>query len=179
MDVKQTEEKLTKLLATLKNNRDHVPLEELHTRYKKPYDALCQEIKDACSDYLTAVCFHDFRCNKLFWKECLAVILKAKEESGIIPQISRAVFQRQSMTEVKELAEKLRKAYWEALTPFFEKYICLLLPPECFDEPPATPLLFNKATGCFYEDGAWIVKSDEENRRAMDVNPLQEVAEAN
>ena len=55
MDVKGTEEKLTKLLATLKKNRDHVPLAELHTRYKKPYDALCQEIKSACSDYLTAV----------------------------------------------------------------------------------------------------------------------------
>ena len=41
MDVKQTEEKLTKLLATLKKNRDHVPLDELRTRYRKPYLALC------------------------------------------------------------------------------------------------------------------------------------------
>ena len=55
MDVKGTEEKLTKLLATLKKNRDHVPLAELHTRYKKPYDALCQEIKSACSDYLLSL----------------------------------------------------------------------------------------------------------------------------
>ena len=45
MDVKGTEEKLTKLLATLKKNRDHVPLEELHTRNKNPYDALCQKSK--------------------------------------------------------------------------------------------------------------------------------------
>ena len=40
-----------------------------------------------------------------------------------MPQISRALFQRQSMTEVKELSEKLRNAYQEALAPFFEKYI--------------------------------------------------------
>lgn len=175
MDVKETEDKLTKLLATLKKNRDHVPLDELRTRYKKPYVALCQEIKNACSDYLIAVCFHDFRCNKLFWKECLAVLLKAKEDSGIMPQISRAVFQRQSMTEVKELSQNLRKAYWEALNPFFEKYICLLLTPECFDEPPAMPLIFNEATGCFYEDGTWIVKNDESNHCLIKNNPLQEV----
>lgn len=178
MDVKGTEEKLTKLLATLKKNRDHVPLEELHTRYKKPYDALCQEIKSACSDYLTAVCFHDFRCNKRFWEECLAVILQAKEDSRIMPQISRALFQRQSMTEVKELSEKLRNAYQEALAPFFEKYICLLLSPECFDEPPAIPLIFNEATGCIYENGAWILESDEPQGGPLHVNPLQEAAES-
>lgn len=178
MDVKKAEETLTKLLATLKKNRDHVPLDELHTRYKKPYDALCQEIKEACSDYLTAVCFHDFRCNKLFWKECLGVLLRAKEDSGIMPQISRAVFQRQSMAEVKELSQNLRKAYWEALNPFFEKYICLLLTPECFDEPPAIPLIFNEATGCIYEDGAWIVKNDETIHSLINNTPLRKVAKS-
>lgn len=176
MDVIKTEEKLAKLLATLKKNRDHVSLEELHSRYKKPYDALCQEIKDACSDYLIAVCFHDFRCNKLFWKECLAVLLKAKEDSGIMPQISRAVFQKQSMSEVKELSSKLRNAYWEALTPFFDKYACLVLTSECFDEPPAIPPLFNKATGYYYEDGIWVIKNEELQGCPLYVNPLQETA---
>lgn len=37
-----------------------------------------------------------------------------------MPQISRALFQRQSMTEVKELSEKLRNAYQEALAPFLK-----------------------------------------------------------
>lgn len=178
MDVKETEEKLTKLLATLKKNRDHVPIEELHTRYKKPYDALCEEIKSACSDYLTAVCFHDFRCNKLFWEDCLAVILKAKEDSGIMLQISRALFQRQCMTEVKELSDKLRTVYLEALAPFFEKYVCLLLTPECFDEPPAIPPIFNEATGRFYEDGAWVIKPNESPGCTMYVKPFQEIAES-
>ena len=69
-------------------------------------------------------------------------------------------------------------AYQEALAPFFEKYICLLLSPECFDEPPAIPLIFNEATGCVYENGAWILESGEPQGCPLHVNPLQEAAES-
>ena len=64
------------------------------------------------------------------------------------------------------------------LAPFFEKYICLLLSPECFDEPPAIPLIFNEATGCVYENGAWILESGEPQGCPLHVNPLQEAAES-
>ena len=86
MNLEDTEKKLTKLLATLKKNRDHVPLDELRTKYKAAYLKLCQEIWDTCASYLTAVCFRDFRCNTLYWDECKKVLLKAKKDSGIIPQ---------------------------------------------------------------------------------------------
>ena len=158
MNLEETEQKLIKLLAILKKNRDHVPLDELRTKYRTAYIKLCQEIWDACASYITAICFHDFRCNVLYWEECKKILLKAKQDSGIIPQIHNALYQRQSIGEVRELAQKLRTHYQEALEPFYSAHSCLLLIEECFDEPPAIPPLYNKVTGYFYEDGAWVEK---------------------
>lgn len=39
---------LEKLLQTLKNNRDKVPLQVLKSKYKTGYDALCKNIKVIC-----------------------------------------------------------------------------------------------------------------------------------
>ena len=159
MDVKQTEEKLTKFLATLKKNRDHVPLDELRTRYRKPYLALCKEIGEACNDYLTAYCLHGLRCNRSLWDECAAALNKSRQESGIMDQIRQALFKRQNLAEFKELAVKLKAVYDDALQSFYQAHTCLLITPECFDDPPAVPPIFNEATGYFYEDGEWVEKS--------------------
>lgn len=158
MNLEETEKKLTKLLTTLKKNQDHVPLEELRTKYRTAYMKLCHEVWDTCASYITAVCFRDFRCNALYWDECKKILLKAKKDSGIIPQIHDALYQRQSIGEVRELTEKLHNVYLEALEPFYSAHACLLLVEECFKEPPAIPPLYNKATGFFYEDGAWVEK---------------------
>lgn len=158
MDLKESEKKLTKLLTTLKKNRDQVPLEVLQTRYRTPYIKLCREIWDVCASYMTAACFREFRCNTLYWEECKKILLKAKQDSGIIPQIHEALYQRQNIEEVRELTEKLHKVYLDALEPFYAAHSCLLITEECLEEPPAIPPLYNKVTGYFYEDGAWVEK---------------------
>lgn len=96
-----------------------------------------------------------------------------------MPQISRALFQRQSMTEVSELSGKAEKCLSEALAPFFEKYICLLCSHlSVLMNSGHFPLIFNEATGCVYENGAWILESGEPQGCPLHVNPLQEAAES-
>lgn len=159
MDANEAEKQLKKLLSTLKKNRDHVPIEELRTRYRKPYLALCEEIKAACNDYLNAYCLHGLRCNKSLWEDCQAALTKSRQESGIIPQIRQALFERQNLAEFKQLAAALKAVYDDALQSFYQAHTCLLVTPECFDDPPAEPPIFNEATGYFYENGTWIEKS--------------------
>jgi len=49
------EAKLEKLLLTLKQNREQVPLETLKTYYAKPYHDLTEDIKTTLIDYVKSV----------------------------------------------------------------------------------------------------------------------------
>lgn len=60
---------LEKLLQTLKNNRDKVPLQVLKSKYKTGYDALCKNISHTASEYAKQVSLHDIRIHKDYLEE--------------------------------------------------------------------------------------------------------------
>lgn len=143
-------------LDTLKRNRAAVPLEVLKTKYRKPYTKLCQDIADTASAYVRTVTLGDIRLLSRFLDEAVPIIQTAIDESGILRQISKAAFRRQSIEEINQLAETLKKQIDGALEPFYERHLCLYASEECFGDPPRSPELYNEATGCVFRNGKWI-----------------------
>ena len=47
-----------------------------------------------------------------------------------------------------------------ALQPFYMRHMCLYVTPECFDDPPKTPEVYNDATACVWRDGTWQLLED-------------------
>ena len=59
----------------------------------------------------------------------------------------------------KEAAD--REAEFEAaLQPFYMGHMCLYVTPECFDDPPKIPEVYNDATACVWRDGTWQLLED-------------------
>ena len=159
-------------LDTLKRNIEAVSLPVLKTKYKKPYERLCKDIRTATADYVTGVIFQDFRLKKEYLKEVVPIIQAAIRQSGLVPQIHAAAL-HQDLPVMDNLAADLRTKVKEALEPFYEKHLCLYITDECLGENPKTPDIYNDATGCILRDGAWIPMDDTENAVLLFVNRKQ------
>lgn len=143
-------------LDTLKRNLDVVPREVLKTKYKKPYNKLCQDISISATAYVKKITLSDIRIRIDFQNEAVPLIENAIQQSGLLRQISAAAFRRQDIAEIDKLALELRQRIQDALKPFYEKHLGLYLSAECFANPPKPPELYCEATGCILHDGAWI-----------------------
>ena len=54
-----------------------------------------------------------------------------------------------------------KRLYWYAKTSWVsEEDMCLYVTPECFDDPPKTPEVYNDATACVWRDGTWQLLED-------------------
>ncbi len=149
-------EELAKLLATLKHNREKVPLDVLKTKYKKGYAALCADIKRKASDYAAKVALNGIRIHKDYLDEAVPIINGTIERSGILKQLSGAAFSRQDIAEFDSLAGTLREKILAGLEPFYEKHLALYITPECLEDPDTLPLIYCVASNCFWQDGKWI-----------------------
>ena len=87
----------------------------------------------------------------------------AVKQTKRLKQISDAAFQRQDIDEIESLALALRKEIEAALQPFYMGHMCLYVTPECFDDPPKTPEVYNDATACVWRDGTWQLLEDTSN----------------
>lgn len=147
---------LEKLLNTLKVNRDKVPLNILKTKYKKGYEELCVSIRNTTSDYVKQIVLHEIRIHKDYLDKGIAIIEQAIQESGLLKEISKAAFCKQNITEVTNLALKLRKTILEALEPFYGNHTGLYITPECLENPDILPDLYCFANGCIWKERQWI-----------------------
>ena len=85
-------DELSKLLSTLKHNREKVPLDILKTRYKKGYDTLCERIRHAASNYAKHIVLCGIRIHEDYLDEAAAVINGTIENCGILKKLSKAAF---------------------------------------------------------------------------------------
>ena len=136
-------------LETLRRNLQVVSMEVLKTKYKKPFDALRQDICKAATAYTRFLVFDGMRIKHKYFDEA-------------VPYID-AAFQRQDIDEIESLALALRKEIEAALQPFYMGHMCLYVTPECFDDPPKTPEVYNDATACVWRDGTWQLLEDTSN----------------
>ena len=147
-------------LETLRRNLQIVSMEVLKTKYKKPFDALRQDICKAATAYTRFLVFDGMRINHKNVDEAVPYIDTAVKQTKRLKQISDAAFQRQDIDEIESLALALRKEIEAALQPFYMGHMCLYVTPECFDDPPKTPEVYNDATACVWRDGTWQLLED-------------------
>ena len=147
-------------LETLRRNLQVVSMEVLKTKYKKPFDALRQDICKAATAYTRFLVFDDMRIKHKYFDEAVPYIDAAVKQTKRLKQISDAAFQRQDIDEIESLALALRKEIEAALQPFYMGHMCLYVTPECFDDPPKTPEVYNDATACVWRDGTWQLLED-------------------
>lgn len=147
---------LEKQLRTLKNNRDKVPLNVLKTKYKNAYDALCQDIKAQASEYASIIALQGIRIHKDYLAEGLPIVDATIQKSGILQDLSKAVFCRQDMNEFTTLALCLREQILSALEPLFHAHLGLFITSECLENPDILPEVYCTVNNCILRDGKWI-----------------------
>ena len=149
-------EELSKHLATLKRNREKVPLEVLKTKYRKGYTGLCADIKCRASDYAAKVILKGIRISKDYLDEAVPIINGTIERSGLLKQLSRAAFSHQDIAEFDSFANVLREKILADLEPFYMRHLGLYITQECLEDPDVAPLVYCMANHCFWQDGEWI-----------------------
>lgn len=165
MDITELHNVLTALLDKLKRNREIVPLSELKTKYRKPYTALCEEIRSAVINYVQKVVWQGIRIRKDYFEEVKPIMESAIQQSGLVRQISAAAFRRQDIREIEQLSHALNEYVKKALEPFYNQHLGLYLTEDCFADPPRIPDIYNDVTGCILRDGKWIpIETLQENR---------------
>ena len=147
---------LASYLDTLQRNLAVVSMEILKTKYKKPFDDLCQNIRLSASAYVKQVTLKDIRIHKKYLTEAVPLIESAIKQSGTLPMIAAAAFKRQDIDEIDTLASELKIYILEALEPFFARHIGLYVSKECLADPERQPELYNDVTGCILRDDTWV-----------------------
>lgn len=82
MDITELYQSLSALLDKLKRNRELVSLSELKTKYRKPYTALCEDIRAATSAYVNKAVLQGIRIRKEYSKEAIAIIETSIKQFG-------------------------------------------------------------------------------------------------
>ena len=143
-------------LDTLKRNLAVVSLEELRTRYKKPFDELRHNISTTATAYVKQAALENLRIRQDFLEEARPIIQDTIDQSGLLRQISEAAFRRQDMDEIDRLVLDLKFRISLALDPFYERHLRLYMKktPPGIQPPPAE--FYNEATGCIWRNGAWV-----------------------
>ena len=110
-------------IELLKLNREKVPLSILKTKYKNGYDTLCKELKDTGSKYARQLTLSGIRIHKDYIDEGSERINRIIEESGIMKQLSKAVFSDQNIDGFESLCKELRaRIQNEAETLYQERH---------------------------------------------------------
>ena len=149
-------DELSKLLSTLKHNREKVPLDILKTRYKKGYDTLCERIRHSASNYAKHIVLCGIRIHEDYLDEAAAVINGTIENCGILKKLSKAAFSHQDINEFDSLAGTLREKVLADLESFYRKHLGLYITPECLEDPEVKPLIYCVANDCVLQAGKWI-----------------------
>lgn len=156
MDKNKLRTALESHLDTLRRNLAVVSLDELKTKYKKPFDELRHNISTTATAYVKQVTLEGLRIQQNFQEEARAIIQDTIDQSGLLKQITEAAFQRQDMDEVDRLVLDLKLRINLALDPFYERHLRLYMKktPPGIQPPPAE--FYNEATGCIWRNGAWV-----------------------
>lgn len=144
---------LEKLLSTLKNNRDNVPLDVLKSRYKEPYEALVAQINETASTFVKLVLTDQLILNPKFpIDEQIAVINQTIEDSGMPKRMGSCISKTYSTKRLHELALELRQQVENALWPYIDQETCLLAD---WMDIQKTPVIYNTLTKKVYINDKW------------------------
>lgn len=154
-------EELKAKVEQLKKNRENVSLEMLKTKYKKPYETLLHSIKELAERILVArsqkdlVIRMDDEGDKLI-EEINKAIEGETKPGGIMKRISQALYKEYDVEKFETCVEEMRIRLWNLWIPYWQKYCCLYVTAENWEEPYPPPRIYNELTKEFQnEDGTW------------------------
>lgn len=162
-------------LDTLKRNLAVVSLEELKTKYKKPFDELQHNIRTTATAYVKQVTLENLRIRADLLEEARPIIQSAIDQSGLLKQISEAAFRKQDISEFDRLALELKEQINRALAPFYNRHLRLCMEKTSPGTQPKTAEFYNEATGCIWRDGAWTPMQIDSNFVLL---PVQDIPRA-
>lgn len=142
-------------LDTLRRNLEVVSIEILKTKYKKPYEALANDICAAATAYTQYIALTDIRLKSNYFSEAKPYIDSAVQNTTALKEISDVALSHQDIEEIERLALSLRQEIMDALHPFFLRHLCLYMSTECLENPGKLPELYNDVNGCIWRDGTW------------------------
>lgn len=100
--------KYQELLQCLKKNKENVPPELLLTKYEKPYNRLRNEIANMTSRIVKDIALFGWKVERDEVPEVCAIVNSVTKESGIMRDVSHAVYQEQNVDKVLNCAALLR-----------------------------------------------------------------------
>lgn len=116
-------EELRRLLLVLKNNRDHIPISVLKSKYKNAYNNLCDKIRTAASVYVKEVSLHNLQVHIAYAEEISSIVTEAINNSGILHELSEVIYQNQDLDQFIKLTENLRKVVLLSLSDYMDAKI--------------------------------------------------------
>lgn len=149
-------EELKTMVQKLKANREKVPKKLLETKYKKPYRELLESIQETATQIL-----HERALAGIIIRtddgdgiveKIQAAIDEEQKTSGIMKQISHAIFKHYDVGEFEELVEKMHSKVWNLWIPYWQEHCCLYAIPENWEEPYPPPRIYNELTDEFLVD---------------------------
>lgn len=147
-------------LDTLKRNLAVVTMDVLKTKYRKPYLELQNNLCTVTSDYIKDIALRNIHIHQKLIDETVPLINAAIQDSGLLKQVSHAIFLRQDIEEVDRLALELRKRVLRTLEDSYTRNLCLYLTEECFSEPPVTPKPQEEPAASICKDSIRITQDD-------------------
>lgn len=118
-------EELRRLLLVLKNNRDHIPIPVLKSKYKNAYNNLCDKIRTAASVYVKEVSLHSLQVHIAYAEDISSIVTEAINNSGILHELSEAIYQNQDLNQFIKLTEDLRKVVLLSLSDYLDAKIVI------------------------------------------------------
>lgn len=165
-------------LDTLRRNLAVVSMEELKTKYQKPYQVLAKDICTAATAYTREISLSGLRIKKQYFDEARPCIEAAIAKSTKLKEVSHAAFKRQDIEEIERLSLELRQEIQVALHPFYLRNLCLYVTADCLENPGMMPELYNDVTGCIWRDGSWQPLDDTSGGRLFFMQERQGNTEA-
>lgn len=132
-------EELSAMLWKLNRNLQLYPREVLKTRYQKGYENLSKRLNDMAAKYTEEVALRGFLIRDCDMDEIVPRVEERIKESGILKQISVAIYEHQDISEIDQLANKLSELIGEIMEPYYQKNTCLQLTEACLTEPNIPP----------------------------------------
>ena len=147
-------------LNLLKVNREKVPLDILKTEYKAGYEKLCRDLKTNGSLYAKQLTLSGIRFHKDYIQEGAERINHIIEQSGLMKQLSKAVFVYQDIVDFEIICGKLQAEISREADVFYREHLGILITEECLVSPDTSPLVFSMVNGCVLVDDKWIPKEE-------------------
>lgn len=170
--MEELESCLSGLLSTLKNNREHVPLEVLKTQYQQPYEELVRKINLTASAYAKSVLLHRLILNPdADIEEQCNVINQTIQTSGMLKKISSCMSKTYDVEQMNPLILELRHMVELALWPYVNQATCLVAD---LDDLEKEPILYNLLTHEVYENDAWIYREIDLSWKLLVHLPLEQ-----